>query len=1028
MSLLQGLENVNGTSWRNGNLVSELFNKKTVSKQSQKVEITSAQVDNAQEWLDMLNQGVLVETEHYYDFRDIVLQGILGYDKKRIKEHNDNMEYQVTDDGGNKVLVIEAKGSDKDLYKKQHYGRNSQETPILQTWTYMGLGRKYGICTNYNKFILLTIVGGYERQHVFDFKSIKKDNEKINEEKLKEFIHVFSMKTLIDGQSSEKLREESKSEQRDFTEKFYNLYHDTRVRMINAFENNDNVDRGKAIYYTQIMLNRLIFIFFVADRGVLRDQSLFEDTLNKIINSGEFSEQSHRIHDRLKELFRQFDKGSRIDGISKFNGSLFSSPFPDMISFPDIVEEPPKQSSSKLPKQGEKVKNIMQKEPKLNPIITNLLTMDQYDFKTEVDVDILGHIFEQSLSDIEILKLENLENTRKNEGVYYTPDYITNYICKNTIVPYLSKSKSNSIQKLLGEYDGNLDELKEKIRKLRILDPACGSGAFLIQAVDMLMIISRAIHNTIGDNSNEQQQLDQNWEDDAIRQIITENIYGVDLNRESADITKLSLFLKMVTNEHPLIDLSTNIKTGNSVITDISKPNAFDWNKNFPSIMESGGFDIIIGNPPYVRYQSLESYIDYIQLPKSNTLVLEKDFKIHSYTDLVGYFFYHSLNILKQNGKLGFISSDGWMHSNYGKSLQKVILDNCVIEKMMHTVFNVFEDADIKTITILLEKKKSSTNTNVQLINVNEEDEITSGDFKNIIKPQSEFEQGNWNLYFAEDEFIPKIDMIKIHPDIGHVKIGKLTGCDSFFVLSKEIIDKYQIPDTYLKPILSKNIDSAYVVPKQATEYFFNVDESKGKLLQSEDGKKALKYIEMGEKTTITPKMGSDRTPKLIPELYNLKNKKTWYSLSLGIAPPIFIARFGDKQMKLVENSGDFHSTRRNIGITPKKTKYTYALLSYLRSSFFALYLEKHGHIHGGGVLEIRTTDYRNALVPDLDKISKINVEKMKKAWERYKEDLDQKKLDDVVFKVLGFTSNEKEQIEVKLEEIRNNRLNSKKN
>lgn len=954
-----------------------------------------------------------------------MLEGILGYpvNDKDIFAHEENyVEFQCKL-SNDKTVCMEVKGTKtKNLFQRQNYEKKEQSTPMKQLWGYMS-NAEFGICTNYKLFILVIREYGTNVYHQFDFETIAK-----NESKLKEFVCIFS-KQHLENNFITNLHEQSIIEEKEITDEFYKLFHTTRLMLIKEFEK-DDVTKNMSIQIAQIFLNRLIFWFFAEDRGFI-SKTLFYDKIISILDTKP-TEYSKSVFSGINDMFMIFDKGSHEIDVFGFNGGLFSGEIPHNIHFNDLQNK--KQNSSikqnhkllKFIKMDENIQKIIQKYHNLNPIISNLLLMASFDFTTDINVNILGHIFEQSITDLEELQGKK-ESKRKKEGVYYTPEYITDYICRNTIIPYLSKSgKVTDPYDLVDEYQNDIQELEKKFKNITICDPACGSGAFLVKATDVLLEIHKAIQEykeSIGKYSG----LDKWNEQSEIRDIIENNIYGVDINREAVEISRLAMFFKTASTKRKLPDLSKNILTGNSVITDINKPNAFDWNKNFPPIMESAGFDIIIGNPPYVIYQNLKSYIDYIQLPKSNTLMLEKDFKIHSYTDLVGYFFYHSLNILKQNGKIGFISSDGWMHSSYGKLLQKVILDNCVIEKMMHTVFNVFEDADIKTITILLEKKKSSTNTNVQLINVNKEDEIISGDFKNIIKPQSEFEQGNWNLYFVEDKFIPKIDMIKMHPDIGNVKIGTLTGCDSFFVLSKEIIDKYQIPDTYLKPILSKNIDSVYVVPKQATEYFFNVDESKGKLLQSEDGKKALKYIEMGEKTTITPKRGSDVTPKLIPELYNLKNKKTWYSLSLGITPPIFIARFGDKQMKLVENSGNFHSTRRNVGITPKKTKYTYALLTYLRSSFFALYLEKHGHIHGGGALEIRTTDYKNALIPDFDKISKINVEKMRKTWKRYKEDLDQKKLDNVVCDVLGFTMDEQNKIQEELQIFIKQRTENKK-
>src|SRR4029078_7020128 len=110
---------------------------------------------------------------------------------------------------------------------------------------------------------------------------------------------------------------------------------------------------------------------------------------------------------------------------------------------------------------------------KLNPLITNLLVMSSFNFKSEVNVNILGHIFEQSLTDLEELKKEGVNSTRKKEGIYYTPEYITEHICKNTIIPYLSKKGATNIKDLVDAYANSIEELEKKFQDIKILDPAC---------------------------------------------------------------------------------------------------------------------------------------------------------------------------------------------------------------------------------------------------------------------------------------------------------------------------------------------------------------------------------------------------------------------------------------------------------------------------------------------------------------------------------------------------------------------------
>ena len=210
------------------------------------------------------------------------------------------------------------------------------------------------------------------------------------------------------------------------------------------------------------------------------------------------TEHSKKIYDDVKELFISFDKGSDILGVFGFNGGLFNGVIPDKIFFNDLMDskfyDDVKQNSKllKSTKLSEKAENIIKKHNSLNPIISNLLIMDSFDFNTEVNVNILGHIFEQSISDLEGLKNQT-DSKRKKEGVYYTPEYITDYICRNTIIPYLSKTGTNQISILIDEYENNIEVLEKKFQEIKILDPACGSGAFLIKSIDVLLEINREI-------------------------------------------------------------------------------------------------------------------------------------------------------------------------------------------------------------------------------------------------------------------------------------------------------------------------------------------------------------------------------------------------------------------------------------------------------------------------------------------------------------------------------------------------------
>lgn len=781
----------------------DLFNSKTIERLCSDVKITNKQKESAKEWLQLLEENKLEdEKSNYPKFMQIILQDILGYPIKEIDFETDNVEFQFADSEGKRVLCFEAKGtSTKDLFALQHRAKKEHETPIKQTWDYMGsIGLDYGICTNYKDFVLITKQLGYSKFHLFDFKSIKK-----NEERLKEFVGIFSKERIIEKGFVEKLYKESVVQEREFTKEFYKLYHETRLMMIKAFIAKEGVSNNEAIYFTQILLNRLIFIFFATDQGFIPDGQLFSNRILHLLKTSQFTEHSKKIYDDIKELFIAFDKGSKVLGVFGFNGSLFNGVIPDKIYFSDLRKDKffadVKQHSKllKSTKLNEEASKIISKNPDLSSIISNLLIMDSFDFNTEVNVNILGHIFEQSISDLEELKQEGISR-RKKEGVYYTPEYITDYICRNTIIPYLSKSGSTSTTELIGEYKDNLDELENKFKKIQILDPACGSGAFLIKAIDVLLEIHKEIQSLKENNKRkpaDQLQITYEWDENKeIRAIIENNIYGVDINPESVDITKLSLFLKLASNERKLISLSQNIKAGNSIIDDKDTDSrAFVWEENFPEILSplinDKGFDIIIGNPPYVRHEFLAGIKDH----------LKKNYSVyHGGADLYVYFIEKGISLLKNNGRFSIIVSNKFSKISYGKKLRNFLLKYNIEKFIDFGDLRVFEDAS--TYPCILTVTKSSPTDYLHACNVNTLNfiELESYLKKQIKKiPISSLGESAWNISGVDTQRILQ-KLSKNTQSFGDLTDHKFfsgikTGLNKAFIISNKVREKLIVDD-----------------------------------------------------------------------------------------------------------------------------------------------------------------------------------------------------------------------------------------
>jgi len=697
-----------------------LFKEATIKRLVSNVNLTAKHKKAVNKWLDYFNSGKLEnEKQAYIEFANIILRDLLDYDisLEGLKHEEENIEFLFKKDGNN-LICFEAKGAKtKDLWAYQGRDKKSRETPVNQINSYLyDKIISFGILTNYRLFVLFDRNEGSKKYHLIDFTELTK------EDKLKEFIALFSREQVEKGFITEVIQQ-SIVEEREFTKEFYKLYHETRLMLIKEFEENSGISREASVHFAQLYLNRLMFVFFAEDTGKIDKRIIEERVIKTLDNIHLFSSNSSNISNVLVGLFNDLDKGSdfpvKLFGI---NGGLFKHPIPPKIFFKDFRDDKffkDVNQNSKLKKKelelNDNEKEVFHKyKNRISPVIKNILIMDSFDFNSEVNVNILGHIFEQSISDIEDLKTDK-SSRRKKEGIFYTPEYITDYICRNTIITYLSKKGINSVPELIKEYAENIEELEEKFKAIKILDPACGSGAFLIKATDIMLEIFRAIQEFkqsegeyeakkgLKKKSNAKGQLVlEKWNEEAeAREIIENSIHGVDINEESVEITKLSLFLKMARKNRKLTDLSNNIKQGNSLINDseVAGDLAFDWDKEFPF-----KFDVVIGNPPYVfaREKVSQEEKDYYKKYYDSA-----DYQVNTYL----LFIEKTISLLKDNGTYGLIVPNAWLMVYSGKGLRKCILDTCKLNQIINLEGFSFDDVSVETIIILAEKKKTDKST-----------------------------------------------------------------------------------------------------------------------------------------------------------------------------------------------------------------------------------------------------------------------------------------------------------------------------
>lgn len=485
-----------------------------------------------------------------------------------------------------------------------------------------------------------------------------------------------------------KIKAESVVKEEDITKNLYKDYSSFKQELWQSIVNL-NPEGDPLTYYkkTQKLIDRFLFIFFAEDVGLLPPNSI-----SRMVDRWKMLKEED-AYKPLYEIFKQYFGYINIgrpgktpqDEIFAYNGGLFlEDHILDTVTISDEV------------------------------LLKHTLKLTVYDFSSEVDVNILGHIFENSLNDIEAVtaelegkEIDKSKTKRKKDGVFYTPKYITKYIVDSTVGKLCdekkvelniideeyAKGRNNRKKETLKQLDENLQAYRNWLLNITICDPACGSGAFLNQALEYLMEEHRYIDEL------ESQLLGAGFKFPGVENHILENnIFGVDINDESIEIAKLSLWLRTAQRGRKLTSLNNNIKCGNSLIDnpEVAGLKAFNWQHEFPTVFEKGGFDVVIGNPPYVNVELMP--------------VIDKDFYKSKYktffkrSDLFSLFIELSISQLTTNGRVSFIIPSIVLNNLSYKHIRDLILDNNWLEEVCYTGGKVFDDATVDSTILVLNK------------------------------------------------------------------------------------------------------------------------------------------------------------------------------------------------------------------------------------------------------------------------------------------------------------------------------------
>ncbi|MDR6794721.1 type I restriction-modification system DNA methylase subunit [Pseudarthrobacter oxydans] len=698
--------------------MASLFGKKKLEALA--AEITTEEIQDkleiVRQWHQDYHHGSLKadkETSREQQYNQDFFMKILGYKEKpatpytfepkatTLKKQLPDAVISFTDTAAeieNISAVIELKGASIELDKPQR--RDGNMSPVQQAFKYKSQYRScpFVIVSNFYEFRLYN-------DHQLDFEVWTLDdlvNPAYDYRAFKTFYGLLRRDrlTVAVGKSpTELLLSEFRVEQDAIGKEFYGKYKDARLELLrDIYRRNEDLRSNfdLAIQKGQKLIDRLVFTFFAEDKGLLPENILLgvqKDAATSSVAS---------LWDMLKTLFAGIDAGSDKLGIPVgYNGGLFA--YDAELNAMSISDD----------------------------VLTSVLALGGYDFDEDLSVNILGHIFEQSISDLEEIRrkvddkhipdaLDDLRaksNKRKSDGVFYTPDYIVRYIVDSTLGTYLRSIE----EKLMVKYqlaskrkdatyeaaEANMyREYQLALQTVHVIDPACGSGAFLVYALDFLLAENKRVAAILEANSSIDDFTASVFSDESIIDLVLrQNLFGVDINDESVEITKLSLWLKTARPGQKLTALDANIKCGNSLIDGelVDPKKAFNYRQQFKKPFEGGGFNVVVGNPPYVSAMEMSR-----SMPDSQRTYLKKNYDTSvGAVDLYIYFFELGIKLLRPGGALGFITPNRYLSASYGAKLREWLISNVHFRTLIdYSDKNVFEDASTYPVITILDKVK----------------------------------------------------------------------------------------------------------------------------------------------------------------------------------------------------------------------------------------------------------------------------------------------------------------------------------
>jgi hypothetical protein len=785
-----------------------LFNRKTLKRHIKPAPIRADHLTALDAWADMIRSGrvyALKETALHGQFAAKIIEGVLGYhgptggaDYTVATEQailRGSVDLALGRFGGKTPEILapfELKGAKTKDLDAIMPGRN--KTPVQQAWEYAmnARGVKWVLVSNMIELRLYGFGEGTTAYETFQLDRLTDPDEYAR------FMLLLSADSLLSGRTLDLLKQ-SRAEDRDITDSLYQDYKALRLKLIGAVQAADpSIAPLDSIAVAQKILDRVLFIAFAEDTGLLPGNTLSQAFVTRDPYN------PRPVWDNFRGLFNAIDRGSEALKIPRYNGGLFRQDDTiNALTLPDDVCE-------------------------------GFKTLGDYDFASEVSVTVLGHIFEQSIADVERLqaqargeetedeKATGTSGRRKRDGVVYTPDYIARFIVAETLGAHIEEAFTDILRAHakagadLSDYaaipwrrkSAELEAwqaYRDRLKTLRIVDPACGSGVFLIMAFDFLKAELSRVNDKIADLQGKDQHIQDLLDPDS--EILTNNLFGVDVNVESVEIAKLSLWIKTARRGKVLDSLSGNLRVGDSLIEDSNfayLDHAFTWETAFPSVFTEGGFDVVLGNPPYVRMERIKAMKPY----------LEKRYEVVSgRADLYFYFFERGIRLLKEGGRLGYVCNSTFLNTKAATSLRSYLLKNSQIENLVDFGdIQIFEGVATLPMIVTLKRRTTIDDGIIRFWHL---DEIPSDNFQSayarqhITFPQAALTTAPW--HFEGDSLMTLRNKIvfghrTLKEVYGSPLYGIKTGLNGAFVINTATKERLCAQDPrsadLLKPFL----------------------------------------------------------------------------------------------------------------------------------------------------------------------------------------------------------------------------------